>query len=303
MRSILFLFVAFFSLVTGRVLPRAGSPAINTDIVPNRTRLILFFEHNENLTFQEFSDYVRGPHAKLFLGTKAVRQNLLRYEQAFNNKQCNDTVISDTHKFAIPASGHAVAVKVTSVVNKLPDDITMLSSEMGVIRKDVQRLVGYFLVDTPGFMDVVKSVKKDKEVLQYELNTLDPVTPAINNLFGSFKDWDAVNVLSGRNMKELVDILKNSHIGNFIRQDVPNFVDLSKEIDNIPCDVVSYKIPPPQGWQWHFFPPPLLSARSSINIMSRTPKIDPDITMVQAHTPVSLIYSQSNEPSPQLIGA
>ncbi|KAJ8075270.1 hypothetical protein PM082_019606 [Marasmius tenuissimus] len=281
MRSILFLFVAFFSLVTGRVLPRAGSPAINTDIVPNRTRIILFFEYNENLTFQEFSDYLRGPHAKLFLGTKAVRQNLLRYEQAFNNKQCNDTVISDTHKFAIPASGHAVAVKVTSVVNKLPDEITMLSSEMGVIRKDVQRLVGYFSrksemyyqsdfvrywakVDTPGLMNVVKSVKKDKEVLQYELNTLGPITPTINNLFGPFKDWDAVNVLSGRNMKELVDILKNFHIGNFIRQDVPNFVDLSKEIDNIPCDVVSYKITPPQGWQWRFFPPPLLSARSSI---------------------------------------
>ncbi|KAK1231338.1 hypothetical protein PQX77_005553, partial [Marasmius sp. AFHP31] len=289
----------FISLVTGSVLSRAGDPAISIDIIYNRTRLILFFEHNENLTFQEFSDYLRGPHAKLFLGTKAVRQNLLRYEQlhvnqtwkqelknqgyrvpvfdgvmiaeaenidkineAFNNKEYNDTVIPDTHKFAIPASGHAAAVKITSVVNKLPDETTMPDSEMGVIRKDVQRLVGYFShksgmdyqpdfvrywakVDTPGLMNVVKSIREDKEVLQYELNTLDPVTPTINNRFGPFKDWDAVGVLSGQNIKELMDVLKNPQIESFMRQDAPNFVDLNKEIDIIPCDVVSYKIPPP----------------------------------------------------------
>ncbi|KAK1215259.1 hypothetical protein PQX77_022135 [Marasmius sp. AFHP31] len=52
-------------------------------------------------------------------------------------------------------------------------------------------------------------------------------------------------MLSGRNIGEVEDILKNNEVAQFVGKDAPNFVDVKKGIDFIPCDVVSYKIPPP----------------------------------------------------------
>ncbi|KAK1216686.1 hypothetical protein PQX77_020679 [Marasmius sp. AFHP31] len=299
MRSLLFLFLALITLINARaILPRADTGDVD-DIVPNRTRMLIYVQRNPNLTFSEFSDYWRVNHAPLFLGTKGVRQNLLRYVQlhvnqewkqrlskegfsvpdwdgvmiaeaksidniltAFNNKEYNETIIPDSAKFANINTGLTGALKITTVSDKLPSENSLPDSELGVIRKDVQTLVGDFnskpemkypdfvkywtKVDTPKLVDVIKTTGEDKEVLNYELNTLDPIKPTVGNPFASFTDkWNAVAMLSGRNIGEVEDILKNNKVAQFIGKDAPNFVDIKQGIDFIPCDVVSYKIPPP----------------------------------------------------------
>ncbi|KAJ8075274.1 hypothetical protein AAF712_015265 [Marasmius tenuissimus] len=299
MRSLLFFCFALVTLVNVRaVFPRAD-PGDADDFVSNRTRMLIYFQRNPNLTFSEMSDYWRVKHAPLFLSTKGVRQNILRYVQlhvnqewkqrlskegfsvpdwdgvmiaeaksidniltAFNNKEYNETVLPDTAKYTNTNTGLTGFVKITTVINKLPDENSLPDSKLGVIRKDVQTLVGDFnskpgmkypdfvkywtKVNTPKLVSVIKSSGEDKEVLDYELNTLDPTKPTIGNPFPSFTDkWDAVAMLSSRNIGDVEDILKNSKAAQFIRKDAPNFVDVKKGIDFIPCDVVSYKIPPP----------------------------------------------------------
>ena len=78
MRSLFFLLFTVITLVTAGVIPRDDDAP---DFVPSRSRMLMYFTRNNAMTFQEFSDYWRGPHARLFLNTTMVQQNLLRYEQ------------------------------------------------------------------------------------------------------------------------------------------------------------------------------------------------------------------------------
>ena len=57
------------------------SPNHASEFTSNRTRLLLYFRRNQSFTFDEFSDYWRGPHAQLYINTATVKQNLLKYEQ------------------------------------------------------------------------------------------------------------------------------------------------------------------------------------------------------------------------------
>ena len=50
-------------------------------VIPNRVRVLFYMQRHESLSFEQFSDYWRGPHPPLFLKTKAVKENLLAYEQ------------------------------------------------------------------------------------------------------------------------------------------------------------------------------------------------------------------------------
>ncbi|KAK1221029.1 hypothetical protein PQX77_016163 [Marasmius sp. AFHP31] len=268
MRSVFFLFLAIVTVVTGSVISHADDVPT---IVPNRSRMLLYFGRNLSLTFSEFSDYWRGPHARLFLNTTVVKQNLLRYEQlhvnqewkqklrdrgldvpefdgilvaeavtldkileAFNNPEYNEIVIPDTLKFANFSTALYAGFKITTVFDKLPRN-----PPLGVIRKDVQTLV----VDTPKFLDVIRTTGANGVFSKYELNTLDPVKPTVDVPFPSLTEWDEVAMLSGPTLGKVVDELKNPKVIDFLRKDAPNFVEVSKGIDFVPCDVVSFNIP------------------------------------------------------------
>ncbi|KAK1216687.1 hypothetical protein PQX77_020680 [Marasmius sp. AFHP31] len=259
--------------------------------------MFIYFKRNLSVTAKECSDYWRGPHAQLFLSTKGVRENLLRYEQlhvnqewkerlkkegfrvpdfdgvmiaegatmdniltAFNNKEYNEIVPPDTAKFGDFDSVLTGFVKITSVVNKLPSENFSPDPKHGVIRRDVQTLVGGFArkpamkypdfvkywtkVNTPKLVDVVRTTGKDREIMEYELNTFDPVKPTVSNPFPSFIDkWDGVGLLSGRSIGDVMHILKDRQVVEFTGKDAPHFVDMKKDIDLIPCDVVSFEIP------------------------------------------------------------
>ncbi|KAK1221030.1 hypothetical protein PQX77_016164 [Marasmius sp. AFHP31] len=99
-------------------------------------------------------------------------------------------------------------------------------------------------VDTPQFLDVIHTTGADKVFSKYELNTLDPIRPTIEVPFTSFTDqWDAVAMLSGPTLNKVVNELKDHRILDYVHKDAPNFVNVNKGIDFVPCDVVSFKIP------------------------------------------------------------
>ncbi|KAJ8090914.1 hypothetical protein PM082_024838 [Marasmius tenuissimus] len=289
MRSLFFFLFTIVTLVTAGVIPRADDAS---GFVPNRSRMLMYFTRNTNMTFQEFSDYWRGPHARLFLNTTMVQKNLLRYEQlhvnqewkqklrdqgakvpefdgimvaeattmdkifeTFNNEEYNEIVIPDSLKFSNFTTALYAGFKITTVFDKLPKN-----PPVGVIRKDVQTLVGDFThkkgmeysnfvkywtrIDTPKFLNVVRTTGADKVFSKYELNTLDPVKTTVENPFTSFADqWDAIAMMSGPTIGKVVNSFKNTKIVNFVKKDAPNFADLDKGIDFVPCDVVSFNIP------------------------------------------------------------
>ncbi|KAK1224832.1 hypothetical protein PQX77_012245 [Marasmius sp. AFHP31] len=83
MRSAIVFFLALIAVTTASVLPSI----VERDVVAGRVRMMLWFRKNANLTFQQFSDYWRGPHADLFLNTAAVKANMLKYEQLHVNQE------------------------------------------------------------------------------------------------------------------------------------------------------------------------------------------------------------------------
>ncbi|KAJ8075275.1 hypothetical protein PM082_019611 [Marasmius tenuissimus] len=311
---VLLVLITFVNAYTTR--RRRSASEYVAEIVPNRTRMFIYFKRNLDMTAKECSDYWRGPHAKLFLSTKSVRENLLRYEQlhvnqewkerllkegfrvpdfdgvmiaegptmdniltvilpsqsltqhipkphivqAFNNKEYNEIVPPDTAKYGDLDSMLTGFVNITSVINKLPSESFLPDPKHGVIRKDVQTLVGNFArkpgmnypdfikywtkANTPKLVDVVRATGKDREIMGYELNTFDPVEPTVSNPFPSFTDkWDAVGLLSGRSIGDVMNILKDRQVVEFTGKDAPHFVDMKKDIELIPCDVVSFEIP------------------------------------------------------------
>ncbi|KAK1228127.1 hypothetical protein PQX77_008839 [Marasmius sp. AFHP31] len=292
MRSFLLFFLTFITVVTAGVIPRAEDAP---DLTPNRSRMLMYFNRNSAMSFEEFSDYWRGPHAQLFLNTTVAKQNLLRYEQmhvnqewkqklreegldvpefdgimlaeaasmdkifeAFNNEEYNEIVIPDSLKFSNFSTALISGFKISTVFDRHPREIP--DEQVGVIRKDFQTLVGDFThkegmeygdfvkywseVNTPRMLRAVRETGADRVFSKYELNTLDPVKPTVDNPFTSFdQQWDAIAMMSGPTVGEVVDQLKNRRILDFVRKDAPNFADVQKGIEFVPCDVVSFKIP------------------------------------------------------------
>ncbi|KAK1223566.1 hypothetical protein PQX77_013553 [Marasmius sp. AFHP31] len=77
MRSAILFLLAIVALASASVLPTV----IERDAQSSRFRLMMWFRKSPNLTFKEFSDRWRLPHADLFLNTPAVKRNLLKFEQ------------------------------------------------------------------------------------------------------------------------------------------------------------------------------------------------------------------------------
>ncbi|KAJ8085210.1 hypothetical protein PM082_004004 [Marasmius tenuissimus] len=64
--------------------PDHGTP--EHGIAEDRVRMMMWFRRNPNMTFEEFSDYFRLPHANLFLNTTVVKRNVMLYEQLHVNQ-------------------------------------------------------------------------------------------------------------------------------------------------------------------------------------------------------------------------
>ncbi|TCD63180.1 hypothetical protein EIP91_005877 [Steccherinum ochraceum] len=51
------------------------------EFVPDRVRVYCMLPPKEGLSFEEFSEYWRGPHGELFKNLPFVQKNFLKYEQ------------------------------------------------------------------------------------------------------------------------------------------------------------------------------------------------------------------------------
>ncbi|KAL0578147.1 hypothetical protein V5O48_003852 [Marasmius crinis-equi] len=144
---------------------------------PNHVRVLFYMQKHKSMTFEEFSEHWRVTHPPLFLGTKAVKQNLLKYEQwhvnqrwkqqlsdegvtvpdydgivvieaetvekalaTFSGLEYTEVVFPDSKKFCDLATIVYRAFEITTVFNNTRDH-TSQTAQDGVIRGDIGMLV------------------------------------------------------------------------------------------------------------------------------------------------------------------
>ncbi|KAK1227897.1 hypothetical protein PQX77_009087 [Marasmius sp. AFHP31] len=107
MRSFFVGLCALLSVATaGLAVPQplsARHPPV--PIEPGHVRLLIYLKKRDDISFQQFSDHWRVIHPPLFLDTKAVKENVTRYEQYHVNQEWKQKLIQEGKSVAPNVDG------------------------------------------------------------------------------------------------------------------------------------------------------------------------------------------------------
>ncbi|KAJ8093194.1 hypothetical protein PM082_020679 [Marasmius tenuissimus] len=261
-------------------------------VIPNRVRVLFYMQRHESMSFEQFSEHWRVAHPPLFLATKAVKENLLHYEQwhvnqewkqrlldegktvpdwdgvvvvdaetvekalaAFSGEEYVEKVLPDSAKFCNFTTIVYRGFQITPIVDKSPGSIP--DSQIGVIRTDVESLVvnvhtkngtvenmkHWREVHAPKLLSLVESTGVGASFSKHEQLTVDP-----ENSTGTLAvtlnptSWDAVSVIEAPTIGQIWEAYKDQRFIDFAKEDSPNFADVSKPPEFLPCNIVTFRV-------------------------------------------------------------
>ncbi|KAL0580216.1 hypothetical protein V5O48_001809 [Marasmius crinis-equi] len=174
---------------------------------------------------------------------------------AFSGPEYIENVLPDSMMFCNLATVVYRAFQVTTFFDKSPD--TTPDSQIGVIRKDVESLLvnvhtkdgspesaRYWReVHMPKIISLMESTGVGASLTKCEQLTVDPdigsgtlavpITPTT---------WDGASVIEAPGIGQILEAYKDQSIIDFAVGDAPNFVDVTKPSEYLPCNVVTFRV-------------------------------------------------------------
>ncbi|KAL0577904.1 hypothetical protein V5O48_004099 [Marasmius crinis-equi] len=249
-------------------------------LIPNRVRVLFYTQKQPSLSFEEFSEQWRA-HAPAFLATKAAKENLLKYEQwhanqefkqmllgagmkvpdydgvvvveaetvekvlaAFSGSEYNEKVLPNSAKFVNSNTIAYRAFQITSVFDKSSADRKGVGAVLvNMHTKNGTESGKYWReVHIPKLVSLMESTGLGGSLMKNEVLTGDlhisgnlpaQLTPA---------SWDGVSVVEAPSVGEILHTYNDQRFIDFSKEDLPNFIDVSKPSEFMPCNVFAFEI-------------------------------------------------------------